>query len=69
MKIKSSNESKNIFKSARTPAVFFSIAVACYFISGIFNFFGIYSVASCVNLIMGLALLILILWAYIRQVY
>ncbi|XP_022162415.1 atlastin [Myzus persicae] len=66
IKFKSQNESKNVFKSARTPAVFFAVAVACYFISGLFNFFGIYSVASGINLIMGLALLILILWAYIR---
>ncbi|CAI6343620.1 unnamed protein product [Macrosiphum euphorbiae] len=66
LKFKSQNESKNVFKSARTPAVFFSVAVACYFISGLFNFFGIYSVASGINLIMGLALLILILWSYIR---
>jgi atlastin len=66
LKFKSQNESKNVFKSARTPAVFFAIAVACYFISGLFNFFGIYSVASGINLIMGLALLVLILWAYIR---
>uniref|UniRef100_A0A2S2PAG0 Atlastin n=1 Tax=Schizaphis graminum TaxID=13262 RepID=A0A2S2PAG0_SCHGA len=66
LKFKSQNESKNVFKSARTPAVFFAVAVACYFISGIFNFFGMYSVASGINLIMGLALLILIMWAYIR---
>ncbi|XP_015365114.1 PREDICTED: atlastin [Diuraphis noxia] len=66
LKFKSQNESKNVFKSARTPAVFFAVAVACYFISGLFNFFGIYSVASGINLIMGLALLVLILWAYIR---
>lgn len=66
LKFKSQNESKNVFKSARTPAVFFAVAVACYFISGLFNFFGMYTVASGVNLIMGLALLILIMWAYIR---
>ncbi|XP_050548759.1 atlastin isoform X2 [Daktulosphaira vitifoliae] len=66
LQFKSHNESKNIFKSARTPAVFFAIAVICYFISGIFNFLGVYSVASCINLIMGITLLILILWAYIR---
>ncbi|VVC43134.1 Guanylate-binding protein, N-terminal,P-loop containing nucleoside triphosphate hydrolase,Guanylate- [Cinara cedri] len=66
LQFKSHNESKNIFKSARTPAVFFAIAVLCYFISGLFHFFGLYSIASCVNLIMGIALLILILWAYIR---
>lgn len=68
LQFKSHNESKNIFKSARTPAVFVAIAVVCYFVSGLFNFFGVYSVASCISLIMGITLIILILWAYIRQV-
>jgi atlastin len=68
LQFKAHNESKNIFKSARTPAVFFAIAVACYFISGTLNFFGVNSVASGINLIMGITLLILVLWAYIRQV-
>ncbi|XP_025410301.1 atlastin [Sipha flava] len=66
LQFKAHNESKNIFKSARTPAVFFAIAVACYFISGTLNFFGVNSVASGINLIMGITLLILVLWAYIR---
>lgn len=60
------NESKNIFKAARTPAVFFGIAVIMYMLSGIFGLFGIYTLANSSNLLMGIALLTLMLWAYIR---
>ncbi|XP_059480337.1 atlastin isoform X2 [Neocloeon triangulifer] len=63
---KSHNESKNIFKAARTPAVFFVIAVAFYILSGIFGLVGLYSLANLCNLIMGTALLTLGLWAYVR---
>lgn len=63
---KSHNESKNIFKAARTPAVFFGIAVIMYMLSGIFGLFGIYTLANSSNLLMGIALLTLALWAYIR---
>lgn len=63
---KSHNESKNIFKSARTPAVYFAIAVACYILSGIFGLFGLYTFANFCNFIMGVSLLTLVLWAYIR---
>ncbi|XP_049952432.1 atlastin isoform X1 [Schistocerca serialis cubense] len=60
------NESKNIFKAARTPAVFLSIAVVFYLASGIFGLLGIYTMANMCNLTMGTSLLVLILWAYIR---
>ena len=60
------NESKNIFKAARTPAVFFGIAVIMYMLSGIFGLFGIYTLANSSNLLMGISLLTLALWAYIR---
>lgn len=63
---KSHNESKNIFKAARTPAVFFALAVLCYVLSGIFGLFGAYTIANVFNLVMGIALLTLGLWAYIR---
>lgn len=63
---KSHNESKNIFKAARTPAVFFGIAVLMYMLSGIFGLFGIYTLANSSNLLMGISLLTLALWAYIR---
>lgn len=63
---KSHNESKNIFKAARTPAVFFSIAMAMYVLSGLFGLFGLYVFANFCNLLMGVALILLSIWAYIR---
>ncbi|XP_055380890.1 atlastin [Condylostylus longicornis] len=63
---KTHNESKNIFKAARTPAVYFSIAIVMYILSGIFGLFGLYTFANFCNLIMGVALLTLALWCYIR---
>ncbi|KAG5320614.1 ATLAS protein, partial [Acromyrmex heyeri] len=63
---KAHNESKNIFKAARTPAVFFAIAVTMYILSGIFGLVGLYTIANICNLIMGVGLLTLVLWAYIR---
>ncbi|KAJ2938556.1 hypothetical protein O0L34_g13052 [Tuta absoluta] len=60
------NESKNIFKAARTPSVYFAIALVFYILSGVFGLVGLYPVANLCNLAMGLALLTLVLWAYIR---
>ncbi|KAH8242663.1 hypothetical protein KR032_000949 [Drosophila birchii] len=60
------NESKNIFKAARTPAVYFACAVIMYILSGIFGLVGLYTFANFCNLVMGVALLTLALWAYIR---
>lgn len=65
---KAHNESKNIFKAARTPAVYFAIAVVMYIFSGIFGLVGLYTFANFANLIMGIALLTLATWAYIRLV-
>ncbi|KAJ0173424.1 hypothetical protein K1T71_010573 [Dendrolimus kikuchii] len=66
MQFKAHNESKNIFKAARTPSVFFAIALFFYVMSGVFGLVGLYPVANMCNLAMGLALLTLVLWAYIR---
>ncbi|XP_041970019.1 atlastin isoform X2 [Aricia agestis] len=60
------NESKNIFKAARTPSVFFAIALFFYVLSGVFGLVGLYPVANLCNLVMGISLLTLALWAYIR---
>jgi len=65
---KSHNESKNIFKAARTPAVYFAIAVIFYILSGVFGVFGVYTIANTCNLLMGIALLTLITWFYVRYV-
>lgn len=66
---KAQNESKNIFKAARTPAVFLTVAICFYILSGIFGLFGMYTFANFSNLIMGIALLTLTLWAYVRYVF
>lgn len=66
MQFKAHNESKNIFKSARTPAVFFAIAVLFYILSGIFAFIGLYSLSNLCNLVMAVAFITLGTWAYIR---
>uniref|UniRef100_A0A0K8TP26 Putative conserved plasma membrane protein n=1 Tax=Tabanus bromius TaxID=304241 RepID=A0A0K8TP26_TABBR len=63
---KAHNESKNIFKAARTPAVYFAIAIIMYILSGIFGLVGLYTFANFASLVMGVALLTLALWAYIR---
>ena len=68
LQFKAYNESKNIFKAARTPAVFAAIAVAMYVLSGVFGLFGLYTLANVCNFVMGIGLLTLVLWAYIRSV-
>lgn len=60
------NESKNIFKSARTPATLFTIAAIFYVVSGVFGLLGMYSFANMFNLMMGVTLLVLGIWAYVR---
>lgn len=60
------NESKNIFKAARTPAVYFAIVIVMYICSEIFALISLYTFANFCNLCMGIALLTLALWAYIR---
>nr|XP_023018537.1 atlastin-like [Leptinotarsa decemlineata] len=66
IQFKAHNESKNIFKSARTPAVFFALAVLFYITSGIFGFIGIYSLANICNMGMAIAFITLGTWAYVR---
>ena len=60
------NDSKNIFNAARTPAVFLVIIVLCYMTSGFLMMVGMSSFASLFNIILGLALLTVVTWAYIR---
>ena len=65
---KAHNESKNIFKAARTPAVFFALAVVCYISSGVFGLFGAYTIANMFNTVMAISFLTLAMWAYIRYI-
>lgn len=66
VQFKAHNESKNIFKAARTPAVFFVIAAIMYFSSGLFGIIGLYPLANICNFVVGLCIVTLILWTYVR---
>lgn len=60
------NDSKNIFNAARTPAVFFAIMIAAYLFAGLFGIIGITSFAMLCNFVIGLSLMAIITWAYVR---
>lgn len=60
------NDGKNIFYAARTPATLFAVMFAMYVISGVTGFIGLNSIAGLSNLIMGLALISLCTWAYVK---
>ena len=64
--LKMHNDSKNIFAAARSPAVLFSVMMACYILSGLLGMLGLETLASVFNLFMGLALLMLSGWSYVR---
>uniref|UniRef100_A0A8C4R528 Atlastin GTPase 2 n=1 Tax=Eptatretus burgeri TaxID=7764 RepID=A0A8C4R528_EPTBU len=60
------NDGKNIFHTARTPATLFVVMLIFYVLSGITGFIGLEPAASVCNLVVGLALLALCAWAYVR---
>uniref|UniRef100_A0AAY5JX34 Atlastin-1 n=1 Tax=Esox lucius TaxID=8010 RepID=A0AAY5JX34_ESOLU len=60
------NDSKNIFHAARTPATLFVVIFIMYVAAGITGFVGVDIIASVCNMILGLALITLCTWAYIR---
>lgn len=60
------NESKNIFYAARTPATLFAVMFATYVVSTVTGFIGLSTIAALASLLMGVALLTLCTWAYIR---
>ena len=60
------NDSKNIFNAARTPAVFFAIMIVAYLLSGLFGIVGITAFAMLCNFVIGLSLVAIITWAYVR---
>ncbi|XP_014773654.1 atlastin-2 [Octopus bimaculoides] len=60
------NESKNIFKTARTPAVLVIMMIFFYFGATLFAFFGLSPVAALFNLIMWIVLLLIIVAGYVR---
>ncbi|KAF3841911.1 hypothetical protein F7725_023862 [Dissostichus mawsoni] len=52
------NDGKNIFYTARTPATLFAVMFVTYVVSG--------TLAALANLAMGVALLSLCAWAYVK---
>ncbi|XP_006632468.2 atlastin-1 isoform X1 [Lepisosteus oculatus] len=60
------NDSKNIFHAARTPATLFVVIFVMYVVAGVTGFVGVDVIASLCNMILGLALITLCTWAYIR---
>ncbi|XP_026077790.1 atlastin-2-like isoform X1 [Carassius auratus] len=60
------NHGKNIFFAVRTPATLFAVMVVMYVSSMLTGFLGVSSVAVLCNLLMGLALISLCVWTYVR---
>ncbi|XP_063001751.1 atlastin-3 [Elgaria multicarinata webbii] len=60
------NQGKNIFNTFRTPAILFSLIVSLYLGSGITDYIGLGIAAQLCNFVVGLLLLALLAWGYIR---
>ncbi|XP_040905614.1 atlastin-2 isoform X1 [Toxotes jaculatrix] len=60
------NDGKNIFYAARTPATLFAVMFVTYVVSGVTGFIGLSTLAVLANLVMGVALLTLCAWAYVK---
>uniref|UniRef100_A0A087XF94 Atlastin GTPase 2 n=1 Tax=Poecilia formosa TaxID=48698 RepID=A0A087XF94_POEFO len=60
------NEGKNIFYAARTPATLFVVMFFTYVLSGVTGFIGLSVFAALANLVLGVALLLLCIWAYVK---
>ncbi|XP_034537116.1 atlastin-2-like [Notolabrus celidotus] len=60
------NDGKNIFYAARTPATLFTVMFVTYVVSGVTGFIGLSPLAALANLLMGVALLSLCAWAYVK---
>ncbi|XP_041645379.1 atlastin-2 isoform X2 [Cheilinus undulatus] len=60
------NDGKNIFYAARTPATLFAVMFVTYIVSGVTGFIGLSTLAALANLVMGVALLALCAWAYVK---
>ncbi|XP_056264606.1 atlastin-2-like isoform X2 [Pseudoliparis swirei] len=60
------NAGKNIFFAARTPATLFAVMFVMYVASMVTGFVGVGSVAALCNLVMGVALTALCVWAYAK---
>ncbi|XP_076015750.1 atlastin-3-like [Genypterus blacodes] len=60
------NESKNLFSAFRTPAVLFVLVCFLYIVSGVLFFVGLTTFALVCDCAMGVAMLSMLTWAFIR---
>uniref|UniRef100_A0A669EXX8 Atlastin GTPase 2 n=1 Tax=Oreochromis niloticus TaxID=8128 RepID=A0A669EXX8_ORENI len=60
------NDGKNIFYAARTPATLFAVMFITYVVSGVTGFIGLSTLAALANLVMGVTLLSLCAWGYVK---
>lgn len=60
------NESKNVFSAFRTPAVLFVLVCLMYVLSGLLLFIGLATVAAACDCVVGLAMVAMLTWAFIR---
>lgn len=60
------NESKNLFSAFRTPAVLFVLVCLLYVVSAVVLFVGLVSVSFACDCMMGLAMVAMLTWAFIR---
>ncbi|KAK3564494.1 hypothetical protein QTP86_022769 [Hemibagrus guttatus] len=60
------NESKNVFSAFRTPAVLFVLVCFLYVLSALLLFIGLSSVSFACDCMLGLAMVAMITWAFIR---
>ncbi|KAK0140134.1 Atlastin-3 [Merluccius polli] len=60
------NESKNVFSAFRTPAVLFVLVCLLYVLSGLLLFVGLSTIAFACDCVVGLAMVAMLSWAFIR---
>uniref|UniRef100_A0A8C6KIE3 Atlastin 3 n=1 Tax=Nothobranchius furzeri TaxID=105023 RepID=A0A8C6KIE3_NOTFU len=60
------NEAKNLFSAFRTPAVLFVLICFLYIVSGVLLFIGLTTFALVCDCIMGLVMIAMVAWAFIR---
>ena len=60
------NDSKNLFNVARTPITLVTTILAMYILSALFGLVGVYSLSNFANMLLGLSILLLCVWSYVR---
>lgn len=59
-------QSKNLFNAFRTPAVLFVLVCLLYVLSALLLFIGLSSVSFTCDCMLGLAMVAVVTWAFIR---